>query len=369
MGAASTVVGSTNGSSNRNSKTPLDSSQPFTPASSQQQPQPQQQQQHPFPPTQPHQFQPPHLPSQNQTTSSSTAATAIAKEQQASNNTQRGEEDDDPIGLGLHGPLKADTDLSWGIPAGLHMRRGNDENLAIFRRAVGINSHRGWGGRDRGSPGGLAGAEAEEGRSGKGGGGRRGGRTVAMATGGIYAAAVREVQRKRIAYHLLSVLINASHFAQIIIGASLTALGPSAGDHVIVITLLGAINTVIAGVLALVKGQGLPERLNHDRAEFRRLQDWIEQTEALLAVGVLGRDRKEVGVLVQTAFRKYNAAKQCEESNQPENYVRYPETDLTMGPGGPGGGPAAVGGRPVSQVESVSPPPGHAGARSPSPYH
>ena len=41
--------------------------------------------------------------------------------------------------------------------------------------------------------------------------------------------------------------------------------------------------------------------------------DRIEQAEALLSVGVIGRDRKEVGFLVQTAFKKYNAAKQCEQ--------------------------------------------------------
>lgn len=50
--------------------------------------------------------------------------------------------------------------------------------------------------------------------------------------------------------------------------------GPSAGDHVIAITLLGAFNTVVAGLLALVKGQGLPDRLYNDRAEFQRLRDW-----------------------------------------------------------------------------------------------
>ena len=110
----------------------------------------------------------------------------------------------------------------------------------------------------------------------------------------------------------------------------------------IVITLLGALNTVIAGLLALVKGQGLPDRLYHDQAGYRRLQDWwvcpfpsslfqlttmsrIEQTEALLSVGVIGRDRKEVGLLVQSAFKKYNAAKECEENNVPENYVRPAE--------------------------------------------
>jgi hypothetical protein len=73
----------------------------------------------------------------------------------------------------------------------------------------------------------------------------------------------------------------------------------------------------------------------------------IEQTEAQLSVGVIGRDRKEVGRLVQTAFKKYNAARQCEESNLPENYVRPGEgaalsvagsrTSTPRGGGGPGG--------------------------------
>lgn len=65
----------------------------------------------------------------------------------------------------------------------------------------------------------------------------------------------------------------------------------------------------------------------------------IEQTEALLAVGVIGRNRKEVGVLVQSAFRKYNAAKQCEENNVPENYLRQPDPDETGMPA-PHGSPS-----------------------------
>ena len=81
------------------------------------------------------------------------------------------------------------------------------------------------------------------------------------------------------------------------------------------------------------------------------MSDRIEQTEALLAVGVIGRDRKEVGVLVQSAFRKYNAAKQCEESNLPENYVRPPDPEQN--------------GRPVSQASHNTP--SHH-VRSPSPY-
>ncbi|GAB1319171.1 hypothetical protein MFIFM68171_09381 [Madurella fahalii] len=199
---------------------------------------------------------------------------------------------------------KADTNTSWGVPAGLPIRRMNDENLVIFRRAVGINSA-------------LAGSTDPE--------SLEEGRKKAV---GIYAAALKAERRKKLMYRLISILVNGCHFAQIIIGASLTALGPSAGEHVIVITVLGAINTVVAGILALVKGQGLPDRWYHDQAEYRKLQDWIEQTEALLAVGVIGRNRKEVGMLVQVAFKKYNAAKECEENNVPENYVRPPDTDM-----------------------------------------
>lgn len=41
-----------------------------------------------------------------------------------------------------------------------------------------------------------------------------------------------------------------------------------------------------------------------------------------MAVGVIGRNRQEVGLLVQVAFKKYNAAKTSEENNVPENYGR-----------------------------------------------
>ena len=72
----------------------------------------------------------------------------------------------------------------------------------------------------------------------------------------------------------------------------LTALGPSAAEHTRAITVLGAVNTVVAGILALIKGRGLPERLRRDELEFRRCQDWIEETERLIAVGAAGRGHR-----------------------------------------------------------------------------
>jgi hypothetical protein len=200
------------------------------------------------------------------------------------------------------GVLKADTNQSWGTPLGLGLRACNDENLVIFRRALGINLHRPT----------SEGCTLEDGRK--------------TATG-IYKAII-SAQRKRAWEHLLlSMLHNFCLFAQIIVGAALTALGPSAANHPLAITILGASNTVIAGVVALIKGQGLPERLRKDEIEFRKVQDWVEETESLLAVGIIGRNRQEVGLLVEVAFKKYNAAKASMENNRPEAYITQRDDD------------------------------------------
>ncbi|ROW09775.1 hypothetical protein VMCG_02168 [Cytospora schulzeri] len=203
---------------------------------------------------------------------------------------------------------KADTQIQWPVPLGGHPRLPNDESLIIFRRAVGINSDLAPKPKSTNSP------ALEEG--------------IHKPTG-IYRSIIEE-QRKRAWQHFaISWALNIVHFGQIVIGATLTALGPNASRYTIAITVLGALNTIIAGVLALMKGQGLPERLHKDEMEFRKLQDWIEETEALLATGIIGRDRREVGVLVESAFRKYNSAKLSEENNRPDNYVPDPGTGRT----------------------------------------
>lgn len=181
---------------------------------------------------------------------------------------------------------KVDTDLSWATPAGLRIRGNDDDNqvLLIFRRAVGINS-------DRAST--FTDSETME-----------KGRRHAV---GVYKHVIEQRRRKKLLHHTLGIILYVSHFIQIIVAAVLTALGPNAANYEVPITVLGAVNTVIAGVLALLKGSGVIERLSKDEVEFAKLKDWIEETEAMIAVGILGRSRKDVGLLVEQAFRKYNA--------------------------------------------------------------
>lgn len=176
------------------------------------------------------------------------------------------------------------TDLSWAYPEGLALRDVSDENLLIFRRAVGINSDRAATFTDPES--------LEKGRR----------RAV-----GIYRSVIAQRRSKARTHHALGGVLYLFHFLQIVLAAVLTALGPNAKLYEVPITVLGAVNTVTAGVLAVFKGSGMIERLSKDEVEFKKVQDWIEETESLLAVGIIGRNRKEVGVLVEVAFKKYNA--------------------------------------------------------------
>ncbi|KAI3401946.1 hypothetical protein diail_6506 [Diaporthe ilicicola] len=181
---------------------------------------------------------------------------------------------------------KVDTDLSWATPAGLRIRDSTDDSqvLLIFRRAVGINS-------DRAST--FTDSETLE-----------KGRRHAV---GVYKHVIEQGRKKRLLHHTLGIILYISHFIQIFVAAVLTALGPNAKNYEVQITVLGAVNTVVAGVLALLKGSGVIERLSKDEVEFHKLQDWIEETEAMISVGILGKSRKDVGALVEQAFRKYNA--------------------------------------------------------------
>ncbi|EPE09043.1 c6 transcription factor [Ophiostoma piceae UAMH 11346] len=191
---------------------------------------------------------------------------------------------------------------SWGNPAGLEPRKATDQNVLLFRQAIGINITN--PDADAADP---EAASMEQNRK--------------LATG-IYGRILRERRTKTLQYNVLSTFVNTCHVVQILIGASLTALGPEAATHTTAITALGATNTILAGVFALLKGQGLPDRLHKDAIEYRRVQDWIEETDSLLLSGVVGRDRKEVGLLVETAFKKYNAVLASEENNKPESYVQ-----------------------------------------------
>jgi len=149
-----------------------------------------------------------------------------------------------------------------------------DDILMKFRKAVGININ-----IDN------TGADLEAARNG---------------AKGLYKEVIDQQTLRSRQYSVVQFLFYLALGAQILIGATLTALGPISKLHATAITILGVVNTTTAGVLALLKGQGLPDRLRKDEYEMRKVQDFIEETEARIVLGGPGvLDIEELDELLQ----------------------------------------------------------------------
>ncbi|KAI1774087.1 hypothetical protein F4818DRAFT_92767 [Hypoxylon cercidicola] len=133
---------------------------------------------------------------------------------------------------------------------------------------------------------------------------------------GIYSRVVHAEQKAKDSFKVCSILINACYFLQIVVAASLTAMGAAGVSHGAV-TAFGAINTIIAGLLTFLKGSGLPGRLKYYGNEWKKIREFIEQRE---------RDFSRAGCtlnvfeVVATVDRMYNNTKQEIEMNTPDTY-------------------------------------------------
>ncbi|KAI5463407.1 hypothetical protein BGZ63DRAFT_381348, partial [Mariannaea sp. PMI_226] len=64
---------------------------------------------------------------------------------------------------------------------------------------------------------------------------------------------------------------------QLLLGATLTALGSLSFQRGTPITILGAVNTVTAGFLAFLHNSGLPDRYWYDMAQYEAVEDHIRE--------------------------------------------------------------------------------------------
>ncbi|KAK0249752.1 hypothetical protein LTR91_003173 [Friedmanniomyces endolithicus] len=72
---------------------------------------------------------------------------------------------------------------------------------------------------------------------------------------------------------------------QILLSANFVVLGAMRGDHHVAIAILGAFSVAIAGILALIKGQGLPMRLRIERDALWEVQLQAEELHWQVAAG------------------------------------------------------------------------------------
>ncbi|RDA96214.1 hypothetical protein CP533_1705 [Ophiocordyceps camponoti-saundersi (nom. inval.)] len=103
---------------------------------------------------------------------------------------------------------------------------------------------------------------------------------------------------------------------QLLIGAAITSLGSMSMSSGMPVTVLGALNTIIAGMLALLHNSGLPDRYRYDMAQFEELEDRVKE---ILDSSIAPIDQTTDQVLAE-CFDLFRMAKATVTANMPVNY-------------------------------------------------
>lgn len=146
----------------------------------------------------------------------------------------------------------------------------------------------------------------------------------------LYGRATRQLSNQRFTYHMTASLSNTMLLSQVVLGAALTALGASESSHIL-ITVFGAMNTIIAGLVAYLKSRGQPMRARMYRDDLERVVDEIENSEVMwlgISRGVHGydeidTDEHQVTVRSEVArlTRLYDRAVRNNTVNNPDMYM------------------------------------------------
>lgn len=164
----------------------------------------------------------------------------------------------------------------------------------------------------------------------------------------LYERASDQRRSQSLTYQMTAFTNNLLLLSQVCIGAAVTGMGASGQSH-IWITLLGAANTIIAGLVAYLKSRGQPMRARMYRDDLERVVDEIENSEIMwlgISKGVNGYDdidtedsvtvRSEVARLT----RLYDKAVRNNTLNNPDMYGSGGEGGMAQaalrnrGPGG-----------------------------------
>jgi hypothetical protein len=175
----------------------------------------------------------------------------------------------------------------------------SDSNLAKFRKAIGIHTQP------------TSDDDLESARK---------------TAKGLYREVINKQKWRNRQYRVVEGMFYVALGAQIVIGATLASLGPNSKIHPTAITILGIVNTSIAGLLTVFKGQGIPDRFRKDEYQMKKVQDFIEEMDIRLSVD--GEDTftaQELDEVVQQVFEKYNTAIDTAEMNKPSSYAHQPE--------------------------------------------
>lgn len=108
----------------------------------------------------------------------------------------------------------------------------------------------------------------------------------------LYGRAIQKRNAQNATYLFTAALSNTLLLTQVVLGAALTGLGASESSHIL-ITVFGALNTIIAGLVAYLKSRGQPMRARMYRDDLDRVVDEMENSEVMwlgIQQGVHGYD-------------------------------------------------------------------------------
>lgn len=171
----------------------------------------------------------------------------------------------------------------------------------------------------------------------------------------LYARALQRRRNQSFTYALTATLTNGLLLSQVVLGAALTGLGASDSSRVL-ITVFGALNTIIAGVIAFLKSRGQPLRARMFRDDLDRVVDEIESSAVMwlgISTGMHGYDAidtdEQVTVRSEVArlTRLYDRAVKANTTNDPDLYAaggpgEYHNAALRARPGQPALAPVAA---------------------------
>lgn len=151
-----------------------------------------------------------------------------------------------------------------------------------------------------------------------------------MRNRGLYNRAVTQDLKNRTMYTISRYVISGLFILQVLVAATLTALSAYHTTSTVVLTILGAINTVIAGLLAWLTGQGMPTRFRRARDQYREIVRACEAMERRFAQ--IDNYNWEEGkrpdpVAERDKLNKmFDAARKDQEANYPET-TRSPQAE------------------------------------------
>ncbi|CAL3972002.1 unnamed protein product [Diplocarpon coronariae] len=133
---------------------------------------------------------------------------------------------------------------------------------------------------------------------------------------GLYRDVIRSRVMSQFQYYFSSFMFTSSLVLQLLLGAALTGIGSTPAGNGTTITMLAAINTVIAGLLALMHNSGLPDRYKNDWTEFDEVEMYLKE---LVEAGVV-RSGWSCEKVIEHCFALYRRAKGTVARNKPAAY-------------------------------------------------